>query len=223
MFKPHGKHIWLTCKCNLITVFKNKQTWLIGFLAGALFMPLAVFADFWAIPYFTQIFHFTNGQAVQLTALLYFGWTVGAPLVGWMSDRWARRKMPMLVSGMLCCLLFTCLLLMPQAKFSTIAILLFVLGLCSGGQVVGFITCVELNPKRANGSAIAVVNMIIMLLCGVIQTLVGHLIHYFEYQYSQWQAYQFSLFSITLSLAVSTLFFCFFSKESIPSRANSVD
>jgi MFS family permease len=211
--KPRGKHIWISCKNNLKQVFKNKQTWLIGFLSSALFMPLAVFADFWAIPYFVNVSHFTGGQAVKLTALLYLGWTLGAPLVGWLSDRFQTRKIPLFVSGLLSSFVFTWIICIPTASFATIAFLLFVLGLCSSGQVVGFIACVELNTKQASGSSIAVINMIVMWLCGFVQTLTGYLIDLFKPCCNLQQTYQLSLCVVTLSLVLGTVLFGLFAKE----------
>jgi MFS family permease len=212
--KPRGKHIWISCKSNLRQVFKNKQTWLIGFLSSVLFMPLAVFADFWGISYFVNVSHFTNSQAVKLTALLYLGWTLGSPFVGWISDRFKTRKIPLFVSGILSSFVFTWVICMPAASFSTIACLLFVLGLCSSGQVVGFIACVELNTKQASGSSIAVVNMVIMWLCGFVQTFTGYLIDLFKPYCSLQRTYQLSLCVIVLFLILGTVLFGLFSKDS---------
>jgi MFS family permease len=212
--KPRGKHIWISCKSNLRQVFKNKQTWLIGFLSSALFMPLAVFADFWAIPYFVNVSHFTSSQAVKLTALLYLGWTLGSPFVGWISDRFKTRKIPLFVSGILSSFVFTWVICMPAASFSTIAFLLFILGLCSSGQVVGFIACVELNTKQASGSSIAVVNMVVMWLCGFVQTFTGYLIDLFKPYCNLQQTYQLSLCVIVLFLILGTVLFGLLSKDS---------
>lgn len=205
--KPRGKHIWIQCKNNLLCVAKKKYSWTLGLLAGALFMPLAVFADFWSIPYFTKVYNFTNNQAVQLTAILYLSWAIGAPILGWISDAFKVRKMPLIISGLATTLLFLWLLILENASFWEVACLLSLLGIASSGQVISFITCAELNPPQANASSIAVVNMIIMWFCGFVQSISGWIIDYFTPVYSLKTAYQFSLMLITLLLLVTTLLF----------------
>lgn len=205
--KPRGKHIWIQCKNNLLCVAKKKYSWTLGLLAGALFMPLAVFADFWSIPYFTKVYNFTNNQAVQLTAILYLSWAIGAPILGWISDAFKVRKMPLIISGLATTLLFLWLLILENASFWEVACLLSLLGIASSGQVISFITCAELNPPQANASSIAVVNMIIMWFCGFVQSISGWIIDYFTPVYSLKTAYQLSLMLITLLLLVTTLLF----------------
>lgn len=211
--KPKSQHLWMTCKTTLVQVFKSRQTWLIGLLASALFMPLAVFADFWAIPYFVNVSNFTRGEAVQLTAFLYLGWTIGAPIVGNLSDRFKTRKLTLLTSGLLSSLVFLWILLLPEARFSSIACSLFLLGLCSGGQVVGFIACVEFNSRQASGSAIAVINMIIMWLCGIVQTLVGYLIDLFKLYCDVQKTYQVALLSVVGFLMLGTVLYYYWGRE----------
>jgi MFS family permease len=170
-------------------------------------MPLAVFADFWSIPYFTKIHNFTNNQAVELTAILYLSWALGAPILGWISDAFKVRKMPLVISGLATTVLFLWLLVLENVSFLGLAILLGLLGIASSGQVICFITCAELNPPRANASSIAFVNMIIMWFCGFIQSGSGWIIDRFTPIYSEKIAYQISLMIIAFLLLITTLLF----------------
>lgn len=207
--KPRGKHIWIQCKDNLLCVAKKGHSWTLGLLGGALFMPLAVFADFWSIPYFTKIHNFTNNQAVQLTAILYLSWALGAPILGWISDTFKVRKLPLVISGLATTILFLWLLVLENVSFLGLAILLGLLGIASSGQVISFIACAELNPPRANASSIAVVNMIIMWFCGFVQSGSGWIIDHFTPIYSAKIAYQISLMVIALLLLITTFLFWF--------------
>jgi len=205
--KPKGKHIWVQCKNNLFYVAKRWHTWNIGLISGALFMPLAVFADLWGIPYFTKISNFSSAEASQLTSILNLSWALGAPLVGWLSDTFNARKMPLLISGLSSSILLGILLAYPSLNFTITACLLASLGICSSGQVVGFIACAELNPPQTNASSIAFVNMIIMGFCGIVQALVGHMIDKFSTYYSDTTAYQIGLGTIVIALLLSSIIF----------------
>ena len=205
--KPRGKHIWIQCKDNLLCVAKKGHSWSLGLLAGALFMPLAVFADFWSIPYLMKVCNFTKNQAIQLTAILYLSWALGAPILGWISDVLKVRKMVLVASGLATTIFFLGLLLLENVSFWGLAILLGLLGIASSGQVISFIACAELNPPRANASSIAVVNMIIMCFCWFVQSGSGWIIDYFTPIYSSKIAYQISLMVIALLLLVTTFLF----------------
>lgn len=205
--RPRGKHIWLQCKDNLWCVAKKGHSWSLGLLAGALFMPLAVFADFWAIPYFTKVHNFTGNQAIQLTAIFYLSWALGAPILGWISDYFKVRKTPLIISGFFTTIFFMSILVLEQVSFYGMGFLLILLGIASSGQVISFIACAELNPPRANASSIAVVNMIIMWFCGFVQSGSGWLIDYFIPIYSLKTAYQISLIVIAILTLLTTLLF----------------
>lgn len=205
--KPKSKHVWKQCKDNLIFVARRWHTWNIGLIAGALYMPLAVFADFWGIPYFTKVCHFSTTEAPQLTSILNLSWCLGGPLVGWISDVFQSRKVPLFLSGLLSAFVFVALLMFPDMSFGLTAFVLVILGICSSGQVISFITCAELNPSRMNASSIAFVNMIIMVVCGIAQTLVGCVITRFVGNNSETFAYQMGLSLIAIALFVTAIIF----------------
>ena len=212
--KPKGKHIWIQCKDNLLCVAKRWHTWNIGLISGALFMPLAVFADLWGIPYFTKTCNFSLAEASQLTSILNLSWALGAPIVGWLSDTFKTRKMPLLISGLSSSIILGILLLCPSLNFTLTACLLFCLGLCSSGQVIGFIACAELNPPQTNASSIAFVNMIIMGFCGISQAIIGHMIDKLSSSFSNTIAYQISLGTIVVALLLTSIIFgIYFNRE----------
>ncbi|MDR1665679.1 MAG: MFS transporter [Puniceicoccales bacterium] len=159
---------------SLVSVTRNPQTWIVGFCAGGLFMPLSVFADMWGIPYLMALTGGTKSQAVNVLAMLYLGWAIGAPVVGWLSDYTGTRKGPLVWSSVFCFVLSLGFLgLSGRTSPFVLGAILFVLGLLSGGQVVAFIASVELNSADTKGTAVSVVNMITMLIGGFIQTSVG--------------------------------------------------
>jgi MFS family permease len=166
---------WSTFFKNLAAVLKNKQTWIVGFGAGCLFMPLSVFADLWSIPYLMTL-GITKTQAVHVVAMLYLGWTVGAPVAGFLSDYKKTRKKPLLWSSAACFVLSTLFILCNSSSVYILGACLFLLGLLSGGQVIAFVASVELNDPSTKGTAVSGVNMMTMLLGGVVQTLVGHIL-----------------------------------------------
>ena len=88
------------------TVFKNPQSILCGVIAGLLFIPTTIFDMVWGVRYLQEAHGFDYASAVMRTAAVPFGWIIGCPLLGFISDRLGRRK-PVIIGGAL--LLFACL------------------------------------------------------------------------------------------------------------------
>jgi sugar phosphate permease len=161
---------------GLASVCKNKQTWLIGLVASCLYMPTVVFGDLWGIRYIESVLGLPKTAAAKVTGMLYIGWLVGSPLAGLLSDAIKCRRLLLIIGCIFSTILFLIMLLCPIKSATVIGILLFLAGICSSPQVVCFVASLEVNTSRAKGSAIAVINMIVMLVGGLFQPIVGRLI-----------------------------------------------
>ncbi|HLO05416.1 MAG TPA: MFS transporter, partial [Terriglobales bacterium] len=73
------------------TVFKNPQSILCGAIAGLLFIPTTIFDMVWGVRYLQEAHGFDYASAVMRTAAVPFGWIIGCPLLGFISDRLGRR------------------------------------------------------------------------------------------------------------------------------------
>ena len=60
----------------------------------------------WGVRYLQDARGFDYGTAVMRSAMVPFGWIIGCPLLGFLSDRLGRRK-PVIVAGAM--VLFLCL------------------------------------------------------------------------------------------------------------------
>ncbi|MDR2377169.1 MAG: MFS transporter [Puniceicoccales bacterium] len=160
---------------GLWQVLKNPQTWVIGGIAGALYATPTVFGDLWGNAYFRSVTQASNESAGQSVAMLYLGWFLGAPFFGWLSDRTRRKKIFLQLATLLCGLLL-CLFLYGNTSLNTLRVLLLLIGFFGTPQVACFTASIESNSNHASGSAVAVVNMILMLLGGLTQPLVGWLV-----------------------------------------------
>lgn len=158
---------------TFLNVIKNPQTWIIGFIAGCLYMPLSVFGDLWGVQYIIHITGVSKAKAAGAVSMLYLGWLIGGPLIGIFSDKWECRKIPLLFSSILSSLLLVTLCSFPEMSLNMVYILLFLLGLAGCGQVIAFVASIEINNIHAKGTAIATCNMIVMSFGGVFQHLFG--------------------------------------------------
>lgn len=161
---------------GLISVFTNKQTWIIGIVGGCLYMPTIVFGDLWGIQYIQCTLGLTKSHAAQLAGMMFVGWLIGSPLSGLLSDKIKCRRKLLIFSGFFSTILFLIMLLCHVENAYIIGLLLFLAGVTSSPQVICFVASLEANKPFAKGSAIAVVNMIVMIVGGIFQPVVGYLI-----------------------------------------------
>ena len=87
-------------------MFKNPQSILCGLIAGLLFIPTTIFDMIWGVRYLQEAHGLEYGSAVMRSAAVPFGWIIGCPLLGFISDRIGRRK-PVIIGAAL--VLLACL------------------------------------------------------------------------------------------------------------------
>lgn len=158
-------------------IFTNRQMWLIGAIGCLLYLPSSVFLDTWGIPYLRAVYHLTPQQASTTTDFTFYGWMISGPLIGMISDRIQRRKLPLMFTGFFAALLLCCVFYIPNfATLSTLNIIFFLIGFCCGAHSICFALGKENNPVQISGTSVAVTNMLIMMGGTVFQPVVGKLL-----------------------------------------------
>jgi MFS family permease len=140
-------------------VFRNPQSILCGMIAGLLFIPTTIFDMVWGVRYLQEGQAMDYGSAVLRSAAVPFGWIIGCPLLGYVSDRIGRRKPVIVASGLvlLACLawiLYGNTELFPPYSVGLLA------GLASGAAMVPYTVIKEANPREVSGTATGVINFL---------------------------------------------------------------
>jgi MFS family permease len=73
-------------------VFRNPQSILCGLIAGLMFLPTTIFDMVWGVRFLQEAHDVPYSMAVLRSATVPFGWIIGCPLLGMLSDRIGRRK-----------------------------------------------------------------------------------------------------------------------------------
>lgn len=161
---------------DLKIIIRNKQMWLVGLFGCLVYLPTTVFAELWGIPYLKHAHGLTQSSADFANSLLFLGFTVGAPLMGYISDKMKRRKFPMFIGALGAAIIMSFLLYAPGLNETTIDIFMVLLGLLYSAQCIVFAVGRELSPNEAAGTAMAMTNMLVMLGAMFLQPLVGALL-----------------------------------------------
>ncbi len=161
---------------DLKLILTNKQIWINGMFGCLVYLPTTVFAELWGIPYLTHAHGLTPSAAGFANSLLFLGFTVGAPTMGYISDRIKRRKPPMVVGSLGAALMMMILLYVPGLSEYSLYVIVFTLGLFYSAQTIVFAVGRELSPSEAAGTAIAITNMLVMVGALLLQPMIGHLL-----------------------------------------------
>src|SRR3954452_16874837 len=144
---------------SMLLVFRNPQSILCGMIAGLLFIPTTIFDMIWGVRYLQEARGLEYATAVLRSASVPFGWIIGCPLLGFISDRLGRRKPVIVVSA---AALFACLLwiLYGPADVFPPYVLGVTAGVASGSAMLPYTIIKEANPPHLSGSATGVVNFL---------------------------------------------------------------
>jgi len=158
--KPESSGGWLkTTALAFKAVFMNPQSILCGLIAGLLFIPTTIFDMIWGVRYLQEAHGLVYGDAVMRSAAVPFGWIIGCPLLGLLSDRIGRRKPVIAGSGLV---LLACLAWILYGKTGVIPpyIVGLVAGIASGAAMLPYTVIKEANPPEFGGTATGVVNFL---------------------------------------------------------------
>jgi MFS family permease len=156
--QQHGN--WLReAGTALRTVFLNPQSILCGMIAGLMFIPTTIFDMVWGVRYLQEGHGFDYGTAVLRSASVPFGWIIGCPLLGAISDRIGRRK-PVIIGGALVLLGCLAWILYGPTRVLPPYVLGLITGVASGAAMLPYSVIKEANPPQVGGTATGVINFL---------------------------------------------------------------
>lgn len=152
------------------------QNWLCGLYTGCLNLPIMMIGALWGNLYLMQGRGFSATQAGNITSLIFFGLILGAPLMGWLSDRLKSRRKPMLMSSYAIFLIILAIVYL-HLPIIALSILFFILGILSGAQVLSYPVVSESNPPHLESTCLGLVAIIVNIGGAASQTLFGWLVN----------------------------------------------
>jgi len=141
------------------TVFSNPQSILCGLIAGLIFMPTTIFDMVWGVRFLEEAHSIPYSEAVLRSASVPFGWIIGCPLLGWISDRIGRRR-PVIIGAGLVLVLCLAMILYGPAGLLPPYLLGLLTGIASGSAMINYTVIKEANRPELSGTATGVINFI---------------------------------------------------------------
>lgn len=158
---------------GLIRLLKSQQIWINGAIGCLLYLPTTVFAELWGHSFFQVVYDFSSDKAALAVSMIFFGFTIGGPVNGLISDRVKLRRLPLLTAGVTAACIISLILYLPAMPEILLFILLFLFGATYSAQVIVFAVGRELTSSRVSATAIAITNAFVMFGGMLFQPLVG--------------------------------------------------
>lgn len=156
------------------SVIVNARSWTVALVSGGIYAGFAAFVGLWGVPYLTQVHGLARVQAANLVGLAAVGLLVGAPLIGWLSDRLGRRRLPLVAVSGLNVLTWAALVAPPTLIApGFLPLICFLIGLGSSVVVLVFAAIREVNDPRYVGVALGFHNLPTFLSFGLVQWATG--------------------------------------------------
>jgi sugar phosphate permease len=158
---------------DMARILMNRQIWLVGMIGCLIYLPTTILAENYGAAALEEGRHFAKEQAIFASSAIFLGFTIGAPLVGWISDTIHRRRAPLFFGAVSAGIVACIALFVPNLTLWPMTVLFFTLGILYGAQSLVFVIGREISPVHAAGTAVAAINMLVMLGGMLLEPLVG--------------------------------------------------
>ncbi len=155
-------------------MFINNRLWILLLINTGIYGGFIVFSGTWGISYLTHVYGFGLEKASYFIIPAFVGYMIGAPTIGFISDRVKSRKKPAIVSFVLYCLAWLILTAWPGLlPLTLLYVISFIIGLGTPANVLTFSMARESSPPGYTGLVTAMVNMGVFIGMAILQPLFG--------------------------------------------------
>ena len=156
-------------------VVANGRSWPPVLAAAGMFATVVTLQGLWGVAWLTQVYGFGRVSASSMIALLGLGVGIGAPLAGFISDRWQRRRRTFVLFSAVYAAGWLVLATAGDGRLRSewLGPFLLVMGVAGGGLALVFACVREVNDPARVGLSIGFCNMPIFFGFGLVQLASG--------------------------------------------------
>ncbi|UUX49709.1 MFS transporter [Nisaea acidiphila] len=161
---------------GLKRALSNRQTWLAAIFGVGMTGSMLAFGGLWGVPFLIEARGMAKPEAAALASVMFFGWGIGAPMIGWLSDKLGKRRRFMVAGGLLATTGISLVILFPTMPLPMLQTVLALQGFGSATMVLSFAVAREHNPIWANSAALGIINSFVVGSGAVLQPFIGYLL-----------------------------------------------
>lgn len=140
-------------------IYFNGQTLLVASYASLMNMAVAVFGAMMGSLYLMQRLGVSKEDGSIVNSMLFLGAIMGGPLMGWASDRYGQRVLPMKFGALLSLIVLLIILYAP-ITLNVMVLLFFLLGFFTSAQVIAYAFAAENSEPAMTAMAVSVVSIL---------------------------------------------------------------
>ena len=158
---------------GLKSVVIKKNNWINALVALFFYVTTTAFGGLWGVSFLQNVYNVTKETASYAVSMIFIGWLVGGPVVGFWSDFVGKRNTLIRsgILGSLCCLI--AVIYFPVIHIYSVYVLLFLLGFFSSAELLNFSVAIEQNSFKVRATAAAFTNFLISCGDAAVQPLIG--------------------------------------------------
>jgi MFS family permease len=161
---------------GLKAVAANAQTWLCALIGFGMAAIMLGFGALWGVPWLSNVHGYSTVEAAGVISMLFVGWAIFSPLVGWVSDKVGRRN-PILTGGAIISLLaFSVVIFRTPENTALLMGMIFLTGVGGCAMTVCFSSVKELNSLEYRSTGLGLMNMCVVGAGAVMQPMIGWLL-----------------------------------------------
>lgn len=152
-----------------------RDSWINALIGGATFGCMLALGVLWG-PRFLAAGGMEQSDAFAVSAVMWAGLAVGAPVFAWLSDFLKKRKMPMFMGCLFQFMAIIYIMLNPAMSNTEASIAFFVWGFMAGGSMLNFPIGADLVKPALIGTSAAIVNAVQFIVGGLIMVIPGRVL-----------------------------------------------
>jgi MFS family permease len=162
---------------SLHDIMKRPEFWFVGLMGAVLYLSLSGLAELWGVNYLEVRFDLSKTTAASMNALIFVGWLVGSPLMGWLSDKIRMRVRMLMIGCFSSAIIGFIILWAPIHQIVYLHILYVLFGITSSTEVLVFAYARDQVGPSLMATAASFMNLIVMCSGMLAQPLVGGILN----------------------------------------------
>jgi MFS family permease len=162
---------------GLKRAMSSRSNWCCGLYMSLLNLPLMILGALWGNLYLGQTRGLSSVSAASITGMMFFGMIIGPPVIGLLSDKWQRRRLPMIAFAVLSLLAVIVVMYVSTTSVTLLMGLFLLLGVLISAQTLSYPTLAATNPPEIISMAMTIPALCFNLSVAVAQPAFGWLMH----------------------------------------------
>lgn len=175
--KDHSAQAKTSIVSDIKELLHNKHVWAVSLLAGLMVGSLEGFADAWGVSFLQTVYELNQADAQFIPSLMFFGFAFGAPLIGYLGEKYKKPYTVIIICALCKTLIFTGMLMFKIQNILFLYAIMIIMGaLCAGYQIFMIFINTRIVDPRLVGVVISFTNMVVMSFGVIFHSGIGWII-----------------------------------------------